>query len=107
MPKLTLSMFEPIEIEIKGADGAPPQVFKIEVLSSKMLNDFLAAVKGFSEKPEEVTPDQIGGILVKVLPGITMEQALSVDFRHVLSIANYLAEQINAAAKPGASAEKN
>jgi hypothetical protein len=102
MPKLTLSMFDPIEVEIIGVG-----LFKIEVLSSKMLGEFLASVKLFSEKPEEITPEQIGGILLPVLPGITKEQAMSVDFRHILTIAGYLAEQINGATKPGVSAERN
>lgn len=107
MPKLTLSMFDPIEIEIKGAEGTPAQVFKIEVLSSEMLSGFLASVKDFSEKPEEATPEQIGSMLLPILPGITMKQAMGVDFRHILSIASFLAEQITGATKPEASAEKN
>ncbi len=100
MPKLTLTIFDPIDIVFP--DG---KVYTIKTLSSKMLGDFQAAVKGFGEKPEDVTPDKIAGILVKLLPGMNQEDAMLVDFRYVVRIAEYLAEQITEASKPTKATE--
>ncbi len=100
MPKLTLSIFDPIDIIFP--DG---KIYTIKSLSSKMLGEFQAAVKGFGEKPEDVTPEKIAGVLVKLLPGMSQEEAMLVDFRYVISIAEFLAEQITEASKPTKATE--
>jgi hypothetical protein len=100
MPKLTLSLFEPIEIIFpKG------KTYTIETLSSELLGNFKASVKAFSEKPEDVTPESIAGVLVPLLPGMSQEEAMKVDFRYVVRIAEFLAEQITEASKPTKATE--
>jgi hypothetical protein len=100
MPKLTLSIFDPIDIIFP--DG---KVYTIKTLSSKMLNEFMAIANGFAEKPGDVTPEKIGEILTKLLPDMKLEEAMLVDFRYVLTIAEFLAEQITEASKPTKATE--
>lgn len=96
MPKLQLTAFEPIEIEIVGQG-----VFKIEVLSSKMLGDLQVALEVFGQNPDERKAADIAKMLVKMLPGITLEGAMEIDIRHVVHISEFLAKQITLAAEPG------
>jgi hypothetical protein len=100
MPKITLSLFDPIVVEIVGVGE-----FKIETLSSKLLGDLQKAVSAYGSDPEKIKSDEIAGVLMKMLPGITKEQAMDVDLRHVITIAEFLAEQINPAKEE--VAEKN
>jgi hypothetical protein len=100
MPRLSLSIFEPIVIEIKGLGE-----FKIETLSSKLLGELQKAVASIGAEPEKVQTDGLVAVLMKMLPGITKEQAEEIDFRHIVRIANFLAEQIGEANE--AAAAKN
>lgn len=95
MPTLTLTIFEPIEIVLGN------ETYKIESLSSKMLGEFQEAIANFGTTPETVKVEQLADILVKMLPGMTRETAMTVDIRHVVKIAEFLAEQITEASQPG------
>jgi len=96
MPTLKLTVFEPIEVEFVGKG-----VYKIESLSSKMLGDFQKIVDDYGQNPNDVKADQLADMLVLMLPGMTKEIASSIDVRHIVRIAEYLAEQITDATKPG------
>jgi len=95
MPTLKLTVFEPIEIVLGD------EIYKIESLSSKMLGEFQEAVAAFGTTPETVKVEQLADILVKMIPGMTRETAMTVDIRHVVKIAEFLAEQITEASQPG------
>lgn len=97
MPKLQLSLFDPIEVEIVGQG-----IYKINTLSSRMLGDFQKVVDDYSANPGEVKADTLADMLTRMLPGMTKEQALEVDIRHIVRIAEFLAAQIDEAAQPGA-----
>lgn len=92
MPRLSLSIFEPIVIEIKGLGE-----FKIETLSSKLLGDLQKAIASIGAEPEKVKTEELVAVLMKMLPGITEEQAAGIDFRHIIRIATFLADQIGEA----------
>ena len=96
MPRLQLTVFDPIEIEIKGKG-----VYSIVSLSSKLIGDFQKAVDDYGTKPGEIQAGQIGEILTKILPGMSKEDAMEVDIRHVIKIAEFLAAQITEASQPG------
>jgi hypothetical protein len=93
-------MFDPIVVELVGVGE-----FRIETLSSKLLGDLQKAISSYGEDPEKLKSEEIAGVLMKMLPGITKEQAEEIDIRHVVRIATFLAEQINTANE--ASTAKN
>jgi hypothetical protein len=100
MAKLTLSLFDPIVVEIIGVGE-----FKIETLSSRVLGELQKAVSAYGEDPGKIKTEDIANVLTKMLPGITKEQAAEIDIRHVIQIATFLAEQIGNANQ--AAAAKN
>lgn len=102
MPKLTLTAFEPIEVEIIGVG-----VFRIESVSSELMQKFMGVVSDYEADPKNMKPDMLAEMLMRMLPGITKEQAMIVDIRHILRIADYLAQQISNAAQPEAGTGKN
>lgn len=95
MATLKLTVFDPIEIIIGE------ETYKIETISSRLLGDLRAMVDKFSGSAESVKPEQMGDILVKLLPGMTQEKAAEIDIRHIVKIAEFLAEQIMEASQPG------
>lgn len=95
MPTLKLTVFDPIEV-ILGE-----KTYKIESLSSRMLGDFQKAVEEYGAAPGQGKAEQLGRMLERMLPGMTAEEAQEVDIRHIVKIAEFLAEQITDAAKPG------
>jgi hypothetical protein len=95
VPTLKLNVFDPIFIVLGD------MTYGIESLSSKLLGDFQQAVAGYGANPDAVKINELGEVLTKILPGMTLDMAAQVDIRHVIKIAEFLAEQITDAAQPG------
>lgn len=98
MARLTLSIFDPIEIVIGK------QKFVVERISSKLLGELQTVVEGMSD-PTKIKADALAEVLMKAIPGMTKEVAMEVDIRHVPMIVQFLAEQINAALEPPKAGE--
>lgn len=99
MPRLTLTIFEPIEVII----GA--KTYTIEAISSDMMSRFMKAAQDVGTDPETLKVAELGNILAEVLPGMSKEEAAKVDIRHIIKISEFLTEQIQDAGEP--SKEKN
>lgn len=95
MPKLTLSLFEPIDIVIGE------QKFTIDRISSKMLSNIQDAVGQFSDDPTKARAASFTDVMMAAIPGISREVAEELDLRHVMRIVEFLTEQINEVTKPG------
>ena len=99
MAKLSLSIFDPIEIVISG------QSFFVDRISSKMLGDLQAASDKMTN-PENANAEAMGDLLMKAIPGMSKEAAMEIDIRHVPKIVAFLAEQINVAMEPPKAGEQ-
>ncbi len=96
---LKLTVFDPIIIQLGERE------YRIESLSSRLLADFQEAANTYGQEPTKINAEAVGMMLAKVLPGMTQAEAMDLDIRHVLRIAEFLAEQISEATQPGK--EKN
>lgn len=99
MAKLTLSIFDPIEIVIGESK------FTIERISSTLLGELQAVVGGLSD-PANIKSDSLADVLMRTIPGMTKETAMEIDIRHIPVIVSFLAEQINSALEPTKAGEQ-
>lgn len=99
MAKLILSIFDPIEIVIEGKS------FFIDRISSKLLGDLQKAGEKMAN-PENANADSMTDLLMKAIPGVTKEDAMEIDIRHIMKIITFLTEQISAAMEPPKAGEQ-
>ena len=96
MPRLTITAFDPIEIVIGE------KVYVIESISAKLLGELQSLIGDFEKTSDADKVERLTGVLMKVLPGISRDDAEKIDIRHVMKIAEFFADQVAGAGEMGA-----